>query len=161
MRSMRALLFLLAFLATLAFAQQKRDENEIVLVRESDPDMIAAIRKARETLDDFFAIEKQRPPNTSGFKLKVMVKDGADVEHFWVTPFRAVESGFQGILANEPRIVRNVRHGQAIGFSRAEISDWGYVREGRQVGSFTVCALFKKMPKEQADYYRKTHGFDC
>jgi uncharacterized protein YegJ (DUF2314 family) len=99
--------------------------------------------------------------NTDGFKVKVMVRDGREVEHFWVTPFRVVGSGFEGVLANDPRVVRNVRAGQILAFSRGEISDWGYVRGGRRVGSFTVCALFGKMPKEQADYYRRNHGFDC
>ena len=57
--------------------------------------------------------------------------------------------------------MRTVRAGQTLKFSRAEISDWGYLKDGRQVGSYTVCVLFKKMPKDQADYYRRNHGFDC
>ena len=156
--SMRLGVFLLVFLAASVFA---RDENEVVFAKDSDPDMVAAIKKARETLDEFLAISAKAPANTSGFKLKVMVKEGEDVEHFWVIPFRMVGADFQGVLANEPRVVRNVRGGQLIAFTRAQISDWGYVKDGRQVGSFTVCALFKKMPKEQADYYRRNHGFDC
>jgi uncharacterized protein YegJ (DUF2314 family) len=101
------------------------------------------------------------PANTSGYKLKVMVTDARGTEHFWITPFRATADGFEGILANDPKIVRSVQSGQLIRFKREEISDWGYERDGRQVGSYTVCALFKKMPLEQADYYRKNHGFDC
>jgi uncharacterized protein YegJ (DUF2314 family) len=158
---MRAATLALAFVCSLASAQEKRDENEVVFAGESDPDMASAIRQARATLDEFLSIAASPPANASGFKLKAMVKDGPETEHFWVTPFRVTGSGFEGILANQPRVVRNVRAGQVIKFSRAEVSDWGYVRDGRQIGSFTVCALFKKMPKEQSDYYRKNHGFDC
>ncbi|WP_244478742.1 DUF2314 domain-containing protein [Mesorhizobium sp. Root1471] len=52
-------------------------------------------------------------------------------------------------------------NGQNITFSRDDISDWGYTRNGRQVGSYTVCVLFKKMLKEEADNYRTNYGYDC
>ncbi len=150
---------LLLFAVTAAPAE--RDEGDVVLVGEHDPEMIAAIKKARASLDEFLKLAAAPPPGTSGFKLKVMVKDGNDTEHFWVSPFQVTALGLQGTLANEARVVRTVQFGQLIRFTRAEISDWGYVRNGRQVGSFTVCALFPRMPKEQADYYRRNHGFDC
>lgn len=149
-----------ALWSALAMAQ-KRDENEIVLVGTTDPVMVAAIREARATLDNFLALAASPPAGTEGFKLKVVVRDGSSTEHFWVVPFRSTAEGFEGTLANDPRIVRNVKAGQLIRFTKEEVSDWGYVKAGRQVGSFTVCALFKKMPADQADYYRKNHGFDC
>lgn len=135
---MRAAFLILMLSAAVALAQEKRDENEVVFASETDPDMVVAIRKARESLDGFLALAASPPANTDGFKVKVMVRDGREVEHFWVTPFRVVGSGFQGVLANAPRVVRNVRAGQILAFSRGEISDRG-----------------------QADYYRRSHGFDC
>ena len=59
------------------------------------------------------------------------------------------------------QVVRNVRGGQTIQFKESDISDWGYEKNGRQVGSYTVCALFKQMPPDQVKYYRENHGFDC
>jgi uncharacterized protein YegJ (DUF2314 family) len=153
-------LLMLAVVVPAGFAQ-KRDENEIVLVGEKDPEMVAAIQQARAELDGFLRLAEKPPAAVSGLKLKVMVRDQNGTEHFWVSPFRVVGERFEGTLANEPRIVRSVRNGQRIGFAREEISDWGYVRNGRQVGSFTVGVLMKKVPKEQAEYYRKNHGFDC
>ena len=158
---LRQLLALIMVGCSIALAQEKRDENEVVFAGATDPVMVTAIKQARATLDEFLTIAANPPPNTSGFKLKVMVRDRGETEHFWVTPFRTLEDGFAGVLANEPKLVRIVKAGQIIRFTRADISDWGYVRDGRQVGSYTVCALFKRMPKEQADYYRKNHGFDC
>jgi uncharacterized protein YegJ (DUF2314 family) len=160
MRCFRFLVTVAAIWSNTVVAQQ-RDESEVLLVGTTDPQMVAAIREARATLDGFLALAASPPAGTENFKLKVMVKDGSNTEHFWVTPFRPTAEGFEGILANDPRIVRNVKAGQTIRFAKAEISDWGYVRAGRQVGSFTVCVLFKKMPADQADYYRKNHGFDC
>jgi uncharacterized protein YegJ (DUF2314 family) len=140
---------------------QKRDHNEIIRVPNQDRAMAEAIAKAQATLDDFLATWKAQAPGTSEYRLKVQVKDGSLSEHFWVQPFRPTATGFEGVLANEPRIVRNVKGGQRIAFSRTDISDWGYVRDGKQVGSFTICAMFKHAPKEQVDYYQKNYGFDC
>ncbi len=138
-----------------------RDTNEIVLVESSDPDMRTAIRKARSTLDEFLKLASAPRAGTDQYKLKVMVRDGDAVEHFWVTPFRNDGTSFQGVLANEPRLVKSVKGGQIIRFGRDQVSDWGYVENGRQVGSFTVCAMFKRVAPETADFYRKNHGFDC
>lgn len=140
---------------------QKRDDNEIIMISAQDREMMAAIQKARSSLDTFLELVRNPPPDVSGLKLKVMVKDSNGTEHFWVAPFRSTATGFEGRLANEPRIVKSVTYGQQLNFTRADISDWGYVKNGRQVGSFTVCVMLKQAPKEQADYYRKNHGFDC
>lgn len=160
LRAVAAFLWL-AMGLSVAINAQARDTNEVVLVGTTDPDMVAAIRHARSTLSDFLVLASAPRPGTDGYKLKVMIRDGDAVEHFWVSPFRVEAQAFAGVLANEPRLVKNVRGGQIVRFKRDEISDWGYVQNGRQVGSFTVCAMFKKVPAEQADYYRKNHGFDC
>lgn len=140
---------------------QKRDENEILMFGAENKEMVAAIREARSSLDTFLQLARNPSPEVTGLKLKVMVKDPNGTEHFWVAPFKPTATGFEGILANEPRIVKSVKHGQLLSFTRADISDWGYVKNGRQVGSFTVCVMLKQAPKEQADYYRKNYGFDC
>jgi uncharacterized protein YegJ (DUF2314 family) len=157
---MKTFLFVLALASSMAFAQ-KRDESEIVLVETQDPEMNEAIRTARSQLDAFLKLAAAPAPGTDGYKLKVMVRDGDHTEHFWVEPFWVKGGGFEGVLANAPKVVRNVKHGQSLQFTRKDVSDWGYIRNGRQVGSFTVCVLFKRMPAEQAAYYRKNHGFDC
>lgn len=156
-----AIVMALALVPTLSMGQAKRDENEVTMVPGGDPEMNRAIEEARKTLDDFLALAARNPPDISHVKLKVMIKDRNGTEHFWVTPFRRNGAGFQGVLANEPKIVKNVRHGQQIDFQRSDITDWGYVRDGKQFGSYTICVLLKRAPKDQAEYYRREHGFQC
>ena len=148
-----------ATLLPLAGAQDRGDQ--VVMARDSDAHMAAAIKEARRTLPEFLKLAANPPPDTEGYKLKVKIVDGKRVEHFWVIPFEVVKGGFSGTLANSPQIVRNVRGGQTIQFKEADISDWGYEKNGRQVGSYTVCALFQQMPPDQVMYYRDNHGFDC
>ena len=153
-----ALCLLLAFAPCYVRAQ---DADKAMMIASDDADMAAAIAKARSSLDDFLALSEAPPPGTDRYKLKVMVVDGDATEHFWVIPFRRTANGFVGILANEPEIVHNVVLGQDIEFTRDDISDWGYTRNGHQVGSFTVCVMLKKMTSEEADYMRTQYGFDC
>jgi uncharacterized protein YegJ (DUF2314 family) len=135
-------------------------DDKTVIFTPDDPEM-AATAQALASLDDFLALSEAPPSDTDRFKLKVKVRDGNVTEHFWVIPFRRTETGFVGILANQPEGVHNVVLGQNVEFTRDDISDWGYTRAGRQVGSFTVCVMFDKMSKEEADCMRDKYGFDC
>jgi len=135
--------------------------DKVVGVARDDPDMAAAIAQARASLDEFLSLSDAPPAGTTSYKLKVEVNDGDASEHFWIIPFHKTASGFVGTLSNEPQVVHNVVAGQELEFTRDEISDWGYTKNGRQVGSFTVCVLFKTISKEEADYYRENYGFDC
>jgi uncharacterized protein YegJ (DUF2314 family) len=157
-----ALSLVLAFAPVPVRAQNAdQGDDKKVMVAPDDPEMTAAIAQARSSLDDFLVLSDAPPPGTDKFKLKVMVVDGNVTEHFWVIPFERTANAFAGILANEPELVHNVVNGQFIKFSRDDISDWGYTRNGHQVGSFTVCVMLKKMSKQDADYMRSNYGFDC
>ncbi|MER9300727.1 DUF2314 domain-containing protein [Mesorhizobium sp. M0621] len=161
-QTMISLMLMLALAPGSAGAQgADPGDDKTAIFTPGDPDMAAATAQALASLDDFLALSVAPPSGTDRFKLKVKVRDGNVTEHFWVIPFRRTETGFVGILANQPEGVHNVVLGQNIEFTRDDISDWGYRRDGRQVGSFTVCVMFKKMSKEEADYMHDQYGFDC
>ncbi|KUM26446.1 hypothetical protein AU467_21785 [Mesorhizobium loti] len=161
--SARAVLCLLLVSASATAGAQATDPNDdrVTIFAPGDPEMAAATKQALASLDEFLTLADAPPPGTSRFKLKVKVKEGNVTEHFWIVPFRRTETGFVEILSNQPAEVHNVVLGQNIEFSRDDISDWGYTRDGHQVGSFTVCVMFKRMSKEEADYMRGKYGFDC
>lgn len=157
-----AMSLILALAPGLAGAQGvDPDDDKTMIFAPGDPDMAAATAQALASLDEFLALSEAPPAGTDRFKLKVKVRDGNVTEHFWVTPFRRTETGFVGILANQPEEVHNVVLGQNFKFKRDDISDWGYMSDGRQVGSFTVCVMFKRMSNEEADYMRDKYGFEC
>lgn len=154
-------LIVLLALALTAFSASARDSNELVASERQNPHVSAAVRHAQAGLSDFLALAAKPPANTRDFKVQVMVEDINGIETFWITHFRPLDRGFIGEVANEPRIVKSVAWGQQLRFNREQITDWGYLNNDRQVGSFTVCALFKEMPAEQVEFYRRQHGFDC
>jgi len=159
MLRMRLLLIALVALSTAALADPVDDQT--VKIKNRDPEMAAAIERAQATLDDFLKLRANPPDGATGFKLKVRFSDPNGSEFMWVMPFEQTQTGFSGILADEPERVTSIRNGQTLTFARSDIADWGYVQDGKQKGSFTVCVLFKHMPEEEVQKYRRDYGFEC
>lgn len=152
-------MIIIAAFPVLAIAAQKEDQT--VLVQAEDQEMNDAIAKARSTLDNFLELKANPPVGASGFKIKVRIQDSHGTEHMWVTPFKRTEQGFKGILADVPEYVTSVKIGQVIHFTRQDVSDWGYVLDGKQKGSYTVCVAFNHMPSSEVERYRRDYGFEC
>jgi uncharacterized protein YegJ (DUF2314 family) len=120
-----------------------------------------AIKFARRKLSEFFKTVKNPPSGASDFKLKIMVSDDSGVEHLWFSPFKEIEGGYAGVLVNEPEVIKSMEYGKVYAFKESQITDWGYVLNGKQVGSYTVCVLFKSMDKSVVEQYKRDYGFEC
>lgn len=159
--NMKLLILTLVLFPCLVLASEEKIGDKTVNVSEENRVMNAAIAEARRTLDQFLRIHKNPPQGASNFKLKVMLSDDSGVEHVWFSPFKEIEGGFSGVLVNEPSVVKSVEYGKVYAFKREQITDWGYVLDDVQYGSYTVCALFKFMDKRIVEQYKKDHGFIC
>jgi len=155
----RTTIFVATFAIMLATAHAI--EDQAVVVKKQDVEMLEAIGAARAGLDDFLSKHETPPQGTSQFRLKVKFAIGNTVEHMWVSPFKNFGDKFVGILADEPEYAKTLTNGQRVTFSREDISDWGYVQDGKQRGGFTVCVLFKRMPQQEVKKYREQYGFEC
>jgi uncharacterized protein YegJ (DUF2314 family) len=142
---------------------ERSRRDEVVRMQDEDPAMDAALRKAKLSLDDFLRTAASPPDNASSFAVKIAVSDGKDTEYFWIVPFTREGDSFRGTLGNTPRLVRHVRQGQEISFSKSQIVDWMYVDvdKRRLHGNFTACALLTKEKKEEAAKFRKLYGLEC
>ena len=100
------------------------------------------------------AIARKPPKGAKEFRLKVMFTDEYGVEHMWVNAFNQHGDDFNGTLVNEPETVRSVKLWETVSFKRAQITDWGYEKDGKEFGSFTVCVMLKHMSAEEAAQYR-------
>jgi uncharacterized protein YegJ (DUF2314 family) len=164
---MRYLLATLALLTTCpAIAQsvvERAKADELVFMRDEEPAMQRAFEKARAPLEDFLQKAKSPPAGTTSYSLKVGIRQGEDVEYFWVGNFTQTESGFSGTINNEPRMVKSVKFGQQYAFPREHIVDWTYIdrTERRMVGNFTVCALLTKESAAEAAATKKRFGLRC
>jgi len=142
-------------------AVEKAQRDEIFQIPQGDSDMAAAMRKARSSLPEFFAVAKSPKPSMKGFAVKVGVRDGNGHEFFWIAPFERKGDGYSGRLNNTPRTVKNLKAGDTITFAENEIVDWIYIDDGKMKGNYTACALLKREPRQQAEAFKKQYGLDC
>ncbi|SCB41202.1 Uncharacterized conserved protein YegJ, DUF2314 family [Bradyrhizobium shewense] len=132
-----------------------QDRSPIVDVRTSDPEMNAAIARARGTLSTFWASYQSPKPSEAGHALKVRFSTRKGGEHIWIGEVKKRPDGtYSGLFANEPRDLPGKRAGDEVKFTEADISDWMFMRNGKIVGGETIKPTLKSLPKADADALR-------
>jgi len=130
-------------------------KDKTVSVPDDDPEMQAAISKARASLPQFWQTFSAHSQGEKGFALKVRIKDSNTTEHFWAIDLEHHESKTMGTINNDPNKVSTVKLGERIKIPEADISDWMYLRDGKVVGNYTLRPLLKKMPAKEAEQLSK------
>jgi len=130
-------------------------QDKVVRVPNEDKEMAGAIAKARQSLPEYWkSCEKPAAPNMS-CALKVMIRAGGQVEHFWLVNVERKGGGYAGTINNDPNLVKTVKAGQRYEFKEADVTDWMFMRNGKIVGNETMRPLLKRMPADQAARYRQ------
>ena len=145
-------LAILAAMFALFAACSKKDP--IIDIAGDDPEMLAAIAKAREKLPDFWKVFDKPEHGEREFSLKVKIADKRGTEHFWVIDLQKQTGKIMGTINNDPEIVASVKLGDRIEVPEADISDWMYMRDHKMVGNETIRPLLKKLPADQAKKLR-------
>jgi uncharacterized protein YegJ (DUF2314 family) len=132
------------------------DDPPVISVPSTDPEMAAAIAKARATLSVFWASYAAPKPSEDGHALKVRFPTSrTNSEHIWMVDVKRLpDGGFSGRFSNAPRDLRGKQEGDLAQFREADISDWMFMRNGKIVGCETMRPLLKSMSKADADAYR-------
>ncbi len=144
-----------------AIEQARKDE--LAVVPRDDPAMGQAFVKARKSLDQFLTLVEGRPPYLRSPSVKVGIADGEQVEYFWISSFTRQGDRFSGLVSNQPRLVKNVKSGQAYEFTKSQIVDWMFIdaRNNRMMGNYTACALLTREPPEQVAAFKRQYGLEC
>ncbi len=140
---------------------EQAGRGEAVLTPSDNPAMRQAFARARSELDEFLQRARNPGSDERGFSVTIPVRQGGHTEYFWITPFRESQGRFQGTVSNRPTYVRNVRKGQTVVFSRAEIVDWMYFKGSAMRGNYTTCALMAGRPAAEAAEFRSVYGLHC
>jgi uncharacterized protein YegJ (DUF2314 family) len=147
------MLSLVAVALGLAGCGREQPVDNFTIVAEDDPNMAAAIDKAKSTVDTFIAALKSPKEGQSEFSIKKEFTDGEHREHMWLTPVTYDGQNFHGTVNNIPELVTSVKLGDAVTVAPAEISDWMYIDNGKLVGGQTLRALRDAAtPAERAEF---------
>src|ERR1700742_2392444 len=132
------------------------NDPPVIDVSSVDPEMAAAIAKARATLPLFWVSYEAPRPSERGHSVKVcFATSGTNAEHIWMMDIRRLPGGgFSGRLANDPCRLAGKREGDLAQFSEAHITDWMFMRNDKIVGCETTRPLLKSMSKAEADGFR-------
>lgn len=140
---------------------EKAQRDELFWSKRGDPEMVRAIKKARETLDEFLAVAAAPPENTRAHSVKIALTQGDRREFVWIAPFQRKGERFTGTLNNTPRQVLTHKKGDELPFTRDEIVDWTYFEGNRMRGNFTACPLLAKSPPAEQEAFKKSYGLSC
>ena len=99
----------LAMLLVICLSGGCAKSDPTISVADDDPEMVAAIAKARASLPEFWDAFGRGTPNESDFSLKVAIKDKHRTEHFWLTDLERKDGKVFGTVGNDPDIVSNVK----------------------------------------------------
>lgn len=164
------MVFLLIFLAGLYMVLQNTQDPEReptvttpTVYQHPDAEFQAAIDKARASLEYFFDMADRKSDQAGGHSLRVALTDGDVTEFFWVYPFEHIETGYAGILQDEPKQLANYRKGQRIEFAKGDIIDWTFDDTQEEVmhGNFTGCVELQQQAPDHAEQFMELMGLDC
>lgn len=132
----------------------RSEEPPMTPVTDDDPDMLAAIAEARETLPVFWDVFDNPEPGENRFSLKVRITDEHGTEHLWVSDLEKEGETISGTIGNAPGLVQVVKEGDRVEVPEELISDWMFGRDEKMVGNRTLRAQFKAMPEEAVERCR-------
>lgn len=122
---------------------------DLVFVAEDDEEMNEAMDKARKSLEDFIKVVQKPQKTHSSFAVKVAVRDGKNVEHFWVALEKFDGKQFDGTIGNDPMLVKTVKAGDRIKVPKDKVEDWMYIEKAKLVGGYTVRVLRNRLSPEE------------
>jgi uncharacterized protein YegJ (DUF2314 family) len=129
--------------------------NDLTIsIEADDPRMRAAISRARNEVPRLIT---EMVAGNKDVSVKVAIDDHGRVEYFWLKDIEYLPSSesFRGKIDNDPESVHTVVLGQVVTVSKASISDWLYISNGRMFGNYTLRVLLPKMPALEAEKARK------
>jgi uncharacterized protein YegJ (DUF2314 family) len=130
--------------------------SPVVDVTATNPEMNAAIARARATLPNFWASYDAPKASETGHSLKVrFAKPTSGHEHIWMAEVKKTSNGrYSAKFVNVPRDLPGKKAGDVAEFGDTDISDWMFVRNDKIVGGETIRPLLRTMPKADADALR-------
>jgi len=105
--------------------QSTKLKNSVVYAESNDPELEKAKQDALLNLDNF--IESYNAHSNDlvyEYYLKIDFIDNEEHEHMWVLVNKIENEQFEGVLSNEPQIIKNIKFGDLVKIKRDQIEDW-------------------------------------
>jgi len=137
---------------------ERQGQPDIYNVDDGDKEMNDAIKKSRQTFDNFLTAFKKQKSNQTGFSVKMpfSTKDGA--EHIWLVNIESTNGQLFGQVDNVPENVSSIKLGDKIEIEKDKISDWFYIENNVLIGGLTIRVLRDRMSPEEKKQFDQEFG---
>lgn len=71
------------------------------------------------------------------------------IEHIWLANIEYKDGQYTGVVDNVPLSIKNVKMGDTLNISNADITDWFYIEDGKLYGGYTIRVLRDKMSEKE------------
>jgi uncharacterized protein YegJ (DUF2314 family) len=157
LRILGLILFFPIMLIFFALGMRRKD---MMNMPAGHPEMEAAFRRARASLDEFRSALTAPTSEMGDFALKVAIPtSGGEPEHIWADNITASGDGFTGKLANDPADLPGLSLGSAVEIGHSMVSDWAFSKGGVFQGHFTTRVLLPRMKSKMRAHVLKTFGW--
>jgi uncharacterized protein YegJ (DUF2314 family) len=146
-------------LAVVGLLRLARQTDPTVQVPADDPQMAAAIAKARASQDQFLERIRNPPPTQSSASVKVMLRDDTMTEHVWLEEPRYEDGFFIGKLGNIPQFVSDYELGDVIRVPESDLSDWLAIDDGVLIGGYSIRVFRDRLPADKRAEFDRASPF--
>ena len=123
----RQIIFLLiaACILTSCNGQSTKSKDTVVYAESNDPELEKAKQDALLNLGSFIeSYNAHSNDSVYEYYLKVDFIDNEEHEHMWISVNKIENGQFEGVLSNNPQIIKNVKFGDLVKIKKDQIEDW-------------------------------------
>ena len=107
--------------------------------------MNEAIKKSRQTFNDFIDVFQNPKRNQTDFSVKMPFPASNGVEHIWLINIETKKGKLYGQVGNVPDDVTTIKIGDKVEIMQSRISDWFYIQDNTLIGGLTIRVLRDRM----------------
>jgi uncharacterized protein YegJ (DUF2314 family) len=157
----RLILFICLFVIACSPAPTRIQTQIPAAPLNSDAEMEAAFRQARDTLDSFIQkIGATHPDRTLvAVKVRFVLPDGSS-QDIWVDQitYEDQAGSFHGVMGDDiPTLKLSVD--DKITINRKDIVDWMIVEDGKLIGGYTIRLAYARMTPAQKERFLETVNY--
>jgi uncharacterized protein YegJ (DUF2314 family) len=123
---------------------------------DRDRELDAAIKQARDTLDDFIVRITAPHPDRTFVALKVRFRPPDESpQDIWVDEVTYTEGAFRGNMGDDIPALK-LEAGEKITIDKEDIVDWMIVEDGKLIGGYTIRLAVQRMSPEERQRFLET-----
>ena len=129
-------------------------------VADDDPEIVAARREARDSIDRFYDALRRPASTQRRFAVQKAFDTDGEPEWLWVRQLTLDGDRLNGVVDTEPTRATQFARGTAVTIDRADVDDWMYLDGTALVGAYTIRVSLARQTAAQREAFEIAWGVD-